>query len=228
MDDAAKKSRTRALNRLSAVKVSKLKDVGLYEDGGGLRLVVTEVGTKRWVLRLTINGQRVERGLGVWPSVSLDDARRKSEDLRRAARDGRDAQSEAKRAQRSTGVTFRQAFEDFFAVRRQQLSNGKHVAQWSTTMETYVLPVLGRRPVAEITAAEVLSVLEPIWFTKPETASRVLQRMNAIFDSAILRGNRERANPCIGVTRELGTEHRKVTHHAALPWQDVPGFVRDL
>ncbi len=94
MDDAAKKSRTRALNRLGAVKVSKLKDVGLYEDGGGLRLVVTEVGTKRWVLRLTINGQRVERGLGVWPSVSLDDARRKSEDLRRAARDGRDAQSD--------------------------------------------------------------------------------------------------------------------------------------
>ncbi len=228
MDEAAKKSRTRALNRLSAVKVSKLKDVGLYEDGGGLRLVVTEVGTKRWVLRLTINGQRVERGLGVWPSVSLDDARRKSEDLRRAARDGRDAQSEAKRAQRSTGVTFRQAFEDFFAVRRQQLSNGKHVAQWSTTMETYVLPILGRRPVAEITAAEVLSVLEPIWFAKPETASRVLQRMNAIFDSAILRGNRERANPCIGVTRELGTEHRKVMHHAALPWQDLPGFVRDL
>lgn len=160
--------------------------------------------------------------------MSLDGARRKSEDLRRAARDGRDARAEAKRAQRSTGVTFRQEFEDFFAVRGQQLSNGKHVAQWSTTMETYVFPVLGRRPVAEITAAEVLAVLEPIWFAKPETASRVLQRMNAIFDSAILRGNRERANPCIGVTRELGTEHRKVMHHAALPWQDVPGFVRDL
>ncbi len=228
MDAAATKSRTRALNRLSAVRVSKLKDAGLYEDGGGLRLVVTNVGSKRWVLRLTINGRRVERGLGVWPSVSLDEARRKSEDLRRAARDGRDAQSDSKRAQRSTEVTFRKAFEDFFAVRRQQLSNGKHVAQWSTTMETYVFPVLGRRPVAEITAAEVLAVLEPIWFAKPETASRVLQRIKAIFDSAILRGNRERANPCIGVTRELGTEHRKVTHHAALPWRDVPAFVRDL
>ena len=223
-----KTTRVRAANRLSAVKVSKLKEPGLYEDGAGLRLVLTEQGVKRWALRVTISGRRVERGLGVWPTVSLEDARRKAEDFRRAAHGGQDARAEAKKQRRTSGVTVRVAFEQFFEVRRQQLKNAKHVQQWENTMRDYVFPVIGSRPVAEIAAAEVLAVLQPIWFTKAETASRVLQRMSAVFDSAILRETREKANPCIGVTRELGTDHRKVKHHAALPWSSVPGFVRDL
>lgn len=226
--EAVKAGRVRALNRLSAIKVAKHNKPGFLEDGGGLRLVVTDNGTKRWALRLTINGRRVERGLGVWPAVGLDDARKRAGDLRRAAREGRDAQAESKLGRRSAGVTFRTAFEDFFAVRRQQLSNGKHVQQWVSTMETYVFPTIGRRPVSEVTAGEVLAVLEPIWFSRPETASRVLQRMKVVFDSAILRGTRERANPCIGVAAELGSDHRKVRHHAAIRWQDVPKFVADL
>ena len=91
-----------------------------------------------------------------------------------------------------------------------------------------MFPVIGNRPVAEITAAEVIEVLKPIWFSKPETAARVLQRIKATFDSAILRGTREKANPCIGITRELGTDHRKVAHHRALAWEAVPAFVRSL
>ena len=223
-----RETRSRALSRLNALKVAKTKEPGLYEDGGGLRLVVTEQGTKRWALRVTINGRRVERGLGVYPLVSLEDARRKAEDLRRAARDGRDAQTESKQGRRVQSVSFRQAFDAFFAVRKQQLGNGKHIAQWTTTMETYVMPAIGNRPVADISAAEVLAVLEPIWFSKPETASRVLQRMRAVFDSAILRQSREKANPCTGVVDELDTEHRRVEHHAALPWRDLPAFIVDL
>jgi hypothetical protein len=94
---------SRATNRLSAIKVAKLKEPGLYEDGAGLRLVVTDAGVKRWVLRVTINGHRVERGLGVWPGVSLEDARRKSISIRTAAKDGRDASAEqaSQRALRS-------------------------------------------------------------------------------------------------------------------------------
>jgi integrase len=205
----------------------KLKGQGLYEDGAGLRLVITDKGTKRWALRVTINGRRVERGLGVYPDVGLDDAREKARVLRRAAKDGRDVRAEDKlNAQSST--TFKEAFETFFEVREQQLSNGKHVQQWRNTMRTYVFPKIGSRPVAEVTAADVIDVLKPIWFTKPETASRVLQRLKAVFDSAILRGMRERANPCIGVSAELGTGHRQVKHHAALPWREMPAFIRQL
>jgi len=221
------KKRTRAAHRLSAVKVAKLAKPGLYEDGAGLRLVITDKCTKRWALRVTINGRRVERGLGVYPDVGLEDAREKAAVLRRAAKDGRDARAEDKQKRRSD-TAFKEAFETFFAVREQQLSNGKHLQQWRNTMRDYVFPKIGRRPVAEVTAAEVIDILQPIWFTKPETASRVLQRLRAVFDSAILRGMRERANPCIGVSAELGTDHRQVKHHAALPWPDVPAFVREL
>ena len=225
--DRSQRKRVRAAHRLSAVKVSKVNKPGLYEDGSGLRLVVTDKGTNRWALRLTINGRRVERGLGVYPDVGLDDARQQAAQMRRAARNGRDARVEEKQ-KRLASATFAEAFETFFAIREQQLSNGKHVQQWRNTMRDYVLPKIGRRAVADVTAAEVLDVLKPIWFAKPETARRVLQRLKAVFDSAILRGARERANPCIGVTAELGTDHRQVTHHAALPWREVPAFVGSL
>jgi integrase len=218
--------RIRAANRLSAVRVRTLREPGIYEDGEGLRLVITPKGTKRWALRLTINGRRVERGLGVFPTVTLEDARSEALDLRRAARGGRDLRADRRRERAAT--TFAQAFEAFFASKRQQLVNAKHIQQWQNTMRDYVFPVIGAREIAEITPGEVLAVLEPIWFRRPETASRVLQRLRAVFDSAIVRGTRERANPCIGVARELGTDHRRVRHHPAMPWKDVPSFIREL
>jgi integrase len=95
-------------------------------------------------------------------------------------------------------------------------------------MRDYAFPHIGKWPVADIGAAQVIDILKPIWFSKPETATRVLQRVKATFDSAILRGTREKANPCIGVSQELGTGHRKVAHHRALPWQGVPAFVQML
>ncbi|MFA7306364.1 MAG: tyrosine-type recombinase/integrase [Hyphomicrobium sp.] len=226
--DGESKHRLRTANRLTALKVAKLKIPGLYEDGAGLRLVLTAVGTKRWVLRVTINGRRVERGLGVWPDVSLNDARKKAVPMRLAAKDGIDIRKEQRRISRARGITFTQAFEDFFAVRKQHLSNGKHVQQWQNTMRDYVLPSIGKRPVAEITAGEVIDIMKPIWFSKPETAGRVLQRLKATFDSAILRGTREKANPCIGVAQELGCLRRTVQHHPALPWQEVPTFLQAL
>ena len=191
----SRSSRVRAAHRLSAVRVAKTKQPGLYEDGAGLRLVITDRGTKRWALRLTINGRRVERGLGVYPEVGLDDARRKAEALRRAGKEGRDAHTDERRLRVKSGTTFAEAFDAYFAVGQKQLANAKHIQQWRNTMRDYVLPRMGRLPVSAIVASDVLSVLEPIWFTKPETASRILQRIRAVFDSAILRGRRERANP---------------------------------
>ena len=64
--------------------------------------------------------------------------------------------------------------------------------------------------------------------SKPETAKRVLQRIEAVFKSAILRGSREKASPCVGVADHLGTRHREQKHHAALPWQELPDFVAML
>ena len=178
-------------------------------------------------LRVTIAGKRHNRGLGPYPLVTLDTARDKATDIRRAAREGRDLVAEQRRSS-ARSVTFRQAFETMFELRKKALSNAKHLQQWPSTMEAYVFPKIGEWPVADVTHADILAMLEPIWFDKPETAKRVLQRMEAVFKSAILRGQREKASPCIGVGQELGIRHLEVEHHRALPYAEVPAFIKTL
>jgi len=184
-------------------------------------------GGRRWQLRVTINGKRLNRGLGPYPLVSLDDARDQSADIRRAARTGRDLIAEED-AQRAKSASFKQAFESMFEIRKKQLSNAKHLEQWTSTMETYVFPTIGAKAVSDVTHADVLAILEPIWFEKAETAKRVLQRMELVFKSAILRGRREKASPCIGIAEELGVKRLEVEHHRALPYANLPGFIQTL
>ncbi len=218
---------TRLEKKLTARRVKSLNTPGKYEDGGGLRLVVDPSGSKRWVVRVTVAGQRLERGLGGFPQVSLEQARLKANEIKNAAANDFDLRA-VERADTLRGTTFRTVFDISFAQRQKQLSNAKHLQQWRSTMDAYVFPKIGDTLIAEIKTADILDVLTPIWFDKPETAKRVLQRMETVFKSAIVRGLRERASPCIGVAAELGTKHRGVKHHASLPWQDVPVFLAEL
>ena len=218
---------SRVEKKLSALRVKAIKTAGKYEDGGGLRLVVEESGAKRWVLRTTILGRRVERGLGSAPSVTLEAARAKALEFKTAAKAGLDFRNETKR-EAAAGTTFERMFEISFEQRAKQLSNAKHLKQWPSTMAAYVFPAIGHVPVADVTSAQVLDVLSPIWFDKPETAKRVLQRMETVFKSAIVRGIRARASPCIGVAAELGTKHRDVEHRRSMAWEMVPEFVASL
>lgn len=217
----------RVEKKLTALRVKALNEVGKYEDGGGLRLIVEPSGAKRWVVRVTINGKRIERGLGSSPGISLEVARAKALDIKRAAKSGVDVRI-GEKARAVAGTSFRRMFEISFAQRAKQLSNAKHLKQWPATMETYVFPFIGDVPVADVTTAQVLDVLTPIWFDKAETAKRVLQRIETVFKSAIVRGIRERASPCVGVAEELGTKHRDVQHRASMAWQGVPDFVNSL
>ncbi len=224
----------RTQNTLTALAVAKQNRPGLYGDGAGLSLVVTAAGVKRWELRLSASGHRRQLGLGLYPAVSLEDARRNAsalrEDFRRDARppSGR-RPTEAVDCRPADVMSFRAAFEDFFEMKGPQLSNPKHAAQWRSTMEAYVFPSIGRRPIADISAAEVIDILKPIWNDKPETAKRVLQRMRVVFEAAIVRGNRQSAAPTIGVKSMLGARARSAqAHHAALPYADVPAFVLAL
>jgi integrase len=220
------KGRIRAERRLKAKDIATLRP-GAHEDGGGLRLLVEPSGSRRWVLRVTISGKRRYRGLGGWPLITLEAAREAAQDFRRAARQGRDLARE-QRQQQARKTTFREAFYVLFELRRQALSNPKHLKQWPATMETYVFPRIGDLPVADVVHADVLAILEPIWFEKPETAKRVLQRLEAVFKSAILREQREKASPCIGIAQELGTRHRDVEHLRSLPYAEVPAFIQAL
>jgi integrase len=223
----------RTRNRLTALAVEKQSRPGTYADGGGLSLIVTDTVAKKWELRIAVGGRRRQLGLGVYPCVSLEEVRNKATQIRIGASEGRDLMLEQRQSQRSAAtpqrlITFQAAFDCYFEMKEQQLSNDKHKAQWRSTMQAYVFPAIGKRRVDEIGAAEVIDILKPIWNTKRETARRVLQRMRVVFEAAIVRGERDKASPTIGVAAVLGSRNRKLEHHPAMPYADVPAFVSRL
>lgn len=219
--------RTTALHRLNATAINKTIKPGALQDGAGLMLIIKSPTARKWLVRYTFAGKRRDIGLGPYPEVGLDDAREAAEKIRKQVRDGIDPLS-ARAVEKGKHVTFKEAFEEFFAHKKKTLSNGKHIAQWTSTMETYVYPKIGHLSVAHITAKQIIDVLTPIWHAKPETASRVLQRIRAVFDVCIVLGYRSTASPCTGVTHILGKLEKDVHHHASIPYTQAPAFVQRL
>jgi integrase len=232
----------RVAKELSAVEVKRLTEPGLHFVGGvpGLALQITE-SARSWLLRVAVGGKRREIGLGGFTaSNGIAEARRKAQEAREKIRAGVDPVVErrsvraALKAARLTGITFKQAAEDFIANNEAGWSNSKHASQWTSTLATYAFPVIGNVQVADITTAHVLDVLKAnnFWTSKPETASRVRQRIEKVLAAADAAAGRERLNPArwevIGKTLPAKAKVAKVEHHAALPWQQVPDFMARL
>ncbi|MEH6490568.1 tyrosine-type recombinase/integrase [Halopseudomonas sp.] len=233
----------RAANKLKSKQVESLTDPGTYEDGNGLRLVVSKTGRKSWVFRYQINGKRREMGLGKYPGRSLENARNDAEDARRQIASGIDpidaanAEREAKQAAAMIAaaklITFDQVAADYIAAHRPGWKNAKHAQQWENTLNTYASPFIGKLSPGDITTEHVLQVLQPIWTTKPETASRVRNRIELVLDAAKARRLREGENPARwrGHLDKLLPKREKVQavkHHAALPWAELPAFMAKL
>lgn len=216
----------RESNRLKATFVSQCRTPGIYPDGQGLLLRVEPSGSRRWVLRTSVRGKRVDIGLGSAREVSLREARDLADELRREARAGRHPAVKRREA-RGEAVTFKEAAEAVHAQREAGWKNGKHVAQWQTTLVTYAYPVIGAKPVAEIEPGDVLKVLSPIWLQKPETARRVRQRIRVVLDWAVAAGHRSQllVNAADAVKIGLPRQPVRVQHHPAIPWREVPAFI---
>ena len=219
-------------NQLTSRQVEKLVEPGTYADGEGLTLRVSPSGNRRWVLRLTVDGQRSNVGLGSFPRVGLAEARRKAEEHRRSARDGVNPVVE-KRATREAAQakaaipTFKEASFTVIELRRPTWSNERHAKQWVESLTNHCFPVVGNKRVDEITSADVLDVLTPIWNDKAETATRVKQRMEVILDWAIAAGYRT-DNPVSAIAKALPRRPRQKQHHPALPFADVPEALRKV
>ena len=163
---------------LRALDISRLTEPGHHPAGGvvGLYLYITPTGAKSWVLRTMIAGKRRHMGLGPYPTVPLAQAREKARQARDEIVNGNDPiaqRKEAKsllQAQQATEVTFAQAAQAYIDAHGDSWKNPKHRAQWTSTLETYVYPVMGKLMVKDVAQAHVLQVLEPIWKTKTETA----------------------------------------------------------
>ena len=176
----------------------------MHGDGGGLWLQVTagpDGLRKSWLFRFEVAGRERQMGLGPLGDVTLAQARDKAADARKLRSDGidpieqRNAQRAAESVASAKAITFKQCAESYIASHSAGWRNAVHCKQWSTTLATYAYPVLGSLPVAAVDTGLVMRVLEPIWLTKPETASRVRGRIESVLDLAKVRGYRDGENP---------------------------------
>jgi integrase len=226
----------RTIEKLSALKVSRLTKPGIYADGGGLYLQVTSSAARSWIFRYSLNKQTREMGLGPLSAISLADARALADKYRRQRHEGTDpiqARGDERAGQQTAAaraMTFDQCADAYIATHRDGWRNPKHAAQWKSTLTTYASPVFGSFPVQAVDVSLVMKALEPIWSAIPETAGRVRGRIEAILDWARSRGLRTGENPAhwkghLDNLLPSRSKVRKVRHHPALPYEELPEFV---
>ena len=231
----------RKARELSPLEVRRLTTPGRWTVGAvdGLALQVTASGARSWVLRLQIAGQRREMGLGSFPTVTLAEAREKARRYRTTTAEGHDPissrreKASAAAAERAALQTFSDVAQQYIARHEKSWKNKKHGAQWTSTLKTYAEPVVGKMPVRDVTTAHVIRVLEPIWLTKTETATRVRSRIEIVLDFAAAKGLREGPNPArwrgnLDAALPRPSKIAKVQHHAALEAKSMAAFMDRL
>jgi len=246
-----------ASNKLTTVKVESLVETGSYPDGNGLYFDIPKVGRERWLFRYQLNGKRHLLSLGVYHKKinGLAIARTKALDARALIGKGidpRDYKRDQEEAKSQADVkynaeknlekmTFKVCAEAYIESMQAEWSNAKHIQQWTNTLTTYAFPYIGNMPIKDIEIEHVRQVLDPIWLTKTETASRVRQRIESVISYSIAHKYREKANPAIwkGLLDNFYPKAEKVKqrryivegtsqHHAALPYSDMPAFMSEL
>lgn len=211
--------------KLTVPQVKNAKP-GKHGDGRGLFLIVGEGGAKSWILRMQRHGKRRDIGLGSAHDVSLAEAREAAFATRKMILNGIDPVAEKKKA---LGIpTFKKVADMLHAEHLPTWKNKKHAAQWLSSLAMYAFPHLGELPVNEIDSPAVRDCLARIWLEKPETARRVRQRICAVLDYAYSKGWRETETPVRAISKGLPKQPKTKGHHAAMPWRDVPGFIRSM
>jgi len=229
----------RTLNRLTAREVATAAQPGMYADGAGLYLRVARSGARSWCLRFMLEGRAREMGLGGLSKLSLADARRKAAEHRLLLVDKTDpidkrkAERAAKQIETARSMTFDDCARAYVDAHRPAWRHAKHFQQWTNSLARHVSPVLGAHPVQPIDTALVMKVLEPLWATKPETASRIRGRVEVVLDWARVRGYRAGENPArwrghLDDLLPARSKVRKVKHYRALPYTDMGAFMAHL
>lgn len=225
-------------------------------DGGNLYLYAT-VGkdgsiNRSWIFRyqdgfhdgLTARGNRRRRrhdmGLGSLNALGLADARERARELRRQIALGQDPletrrqatrERQTRLAEEHKAITFEQCAKIYITEHSVRWTNAKHAAQWASTLETHVYPVMGKLNVADVELSHIRKVLTPIWHEIPVTAQRVQKRIENVLDYAKASEFRTGENPArwTGHLKQLIVRApRQVEHHPAMPYVEIPAFMSEL
>jgi integrase len=224
---------------LTVRKIEATKTPARLADGRGLYLIVKNETSKHWVFEYQFKGKRRYMGLGSALDVPLARARELRDEYRALKATGVDPLSHKRATQAAEAldaakaVTFEQAATRYIAANRAGWQNAGHALQWDSTLKTYVFPLIGHLPVGSIDTALVVTVLEPIWVSRTETATRVRGRIELVLDWAKALKYREGENPARwrGHLDKLLPAPKKVRtkkNFPAMPWADVPAFLKDL
>jgi len=210
-----------------------------YDTHPGLHLWVKSPKQKYWIFRSSHGGRRTDLSLGAFPAVGVADARREASALAAQVREGIDPRAERRREKADQDppklemATFNSFALEFIATKSPEWRNDKHAQQWVNTITTYASPVIGTKTLDAITTEDILKILNPIWRTKTETATRVRGRLEAIFSAAKAMKLRSGENPAqwkghLAYLLPQPEKISKVEHFRALPYTQVPAFVTSL
>ena len=198
---------------------------GRHADGNGLYLFVQPSGTRSWIQRLVVRGRRRELGLGSLALVPLAEAREKALANRKLARQGGDPLAEKRRTE---GIpTFAEAAMRVLEQKRDGWRGRRHHREWMSSLRRFAFPRIGKMPVSEVTSADVLEILSPIWHRKAQTARRLRQRLRGVLEWAVAMEYRI-DNPCDRIGPVLGPQHDMVQHMQALPHREVAAAIRTV
>ena len=206
--------------------VRRVSKPGKHYDANGLFLRVEASGSKRWVQRLVVAGRRQDIGLGGWPMVTLEEAREAAFENRRYARQGGDPRT----LRDGFGIPkFKDAIEAVIAIHEPTWKGGsKTAALWRSTLTAYAVPRLGDRRVSDISTADVMATLLPLWHAKPETARKVRQRIGAVMKWAIAKGHRQDNPAGEALSAALPSNGNGTRHFAAVPYADIPAAIETV
>jgi integrase len=229
----------RGIEKLSALKVTRLSKPGYFGDGGGLYLQVSRTGSKSWIFRYCRAGRAREMGLGSLNAVGLVDARDKARQLRLCLASGVDpiemrSEERARRhAHQARNLDFDECAAQYISAHEAGWRNQKHRQQWENTLRLHASPHFGKVHVRRIDPAMILKALEPIWRTKTETASRLRERIERVLAWATVRGYREGENPArwkdhLDQMLPEPSKVKKVKHYPALPIAQLGEFLAAL
>ena len=227
------------VKQLKDLQVKRLSKPGSYPDGEGLYIQIRDSGAKDWFYRYEIGGRGRKRGLGSYPTISLEKARDEALLCRQLRKEGIDPidyyndLATKKNLEKAKSTTFKECALAYIDTHKHGWRNEKHESQWRNTLETYAYPFIGNLPVQAIDIDLVMKVLEPIWFDKTETASRVRQRIENILDWATVRNLRQGDNPALwrGRLDKLLPKRSKIQkpkHFAAMDYRVLPEYFKSL
>jgi integrase len=223
--------------KLDVQTIRNLKKPGRYTDAlaMGLHLWVKDNGKKYWIYRYTHQGKQKNIGLGPYPDVSLADARIKSIEAKKIVSTGVDPRPKKvdRSAMENQQITFLEFAKAFIESKSLEWTNAKHHLQWEYTINEYAVPVIGKKTLDQITTDDILKILSPIWAKKTETAVRLRGRLELILAAAATRKLRSGLNPAqwkghLETVLARPNKIKKVKHHAALPYMDIPKFMSNL